>query len=106
MEQRLEDRIRFEHRLPEPERYLAALLRLEAWLDLAVEDARVLAQAYDRALDGLPPEYRMSSEDAERAAVYNGLSFSDFRALAGIVPWFGREAQALDPPDVLAAVAA
>ncbi len=64
MERRLEDRIRFEHRLPEPERCLAALLRLQAWLDLAVEDARVVARAYDRALDGLPPEYRLSSEDA------------------------------------------
>lgn len=106
MQRRCEDRIRFEQQLPEPDRYRQALLRLEAWLDLAVEDARVLARAYDDALNQLPPEFRLNSEEAERAAICNGLSFRDFRVLSGIVPWFDRETSTLSPHHVLEAVAA
>jgi hypothetical protein len=105
IEQRFADRIHFEHRLPEPERYMAALLRLEAWLDLAEEDARVLARAYDRALDRLPVEYRLASDAAERAALLNGLSFRDFQALAGIVPRFRDESSTFEP-DLLEPAAA
>jgi hypothetical protein len=106
MEQRFADRIRFEHRLAEPERYVAALLRLEAWLDLTEEDARVLASAYDRALDQLPPEYRLGSEAAERAALLNGLSFRDFRALVRIVPRLREDLFTFEPDAAYQATAA
>lgn len=89
--------IRSEHELTEPARYEAVLARLRAWLELDSEDRIVLGRAWERALDGLPLEYRARCREAERAVMLNGLSFGDFRLLAAALPW-------LRQPDYLTAI--
>ncbi|MBX7112508.1 MAG: hypothetical protein K1X87_11780 [Dehalococcoidia bacterium] len=79
--------IHAEHDLSEPARYEAVLARLQAWLELDVEDRIVIGRAWERALDGLPLEYRARCREAERAVMMNGLTFGDFRALAAALPW-------------------
>lgn len=79
--------IRTEHELSEPARYEAVLARLQAWLELDAEDRIVIGRAWERALDGLPLEYRARCREAERAVMMNGLTFGDFRALAATLPW-------------------
>lgn len=90
--------VRGEHELSEPARYEAVLARLQAWLELDSEDRLVVARAWERALDGLPLEYRARCREAERAVLMNGLAFGDFRLLAAALPWLRR-------PDYLGALA-
>jgi hypothetical protein len=78
--------IRAEDELPEPARYEATLERLQAWLELSSEDARIISGAWVRSLATFPPDYARRSAEAERAVVFNGLSFQQFKCLADLLP--------------------
>jgi len=85
--------------LPHDQRREAVYRRLCAWLDLDSEDARIIANAYDRAGATLPETLARRRMEDERDAMVNGLTFDEFRRLADILPW-------LDSDDGLALMAA
>ena len=90
LEAALAEFVRAEDELPEPARYEATLARLRAWLELDREDAFVLARAYERATASFTADFAARRIEAERAVIMNGMSFDEFRALAGILPWLRR----------------
>ena len=91
LERELLAEIQEEHELPERQRTMAVLSRLSAWLELDVEQARILAETWDRVLRSLSEEIRAQALENERAALLNGMSFADFRRLATILPWARQE---------------
>lgn len=94
--------IRAECALPEGERAAFAHTRLRAWLAMDREDARIIARAYEEAMERFSPAQREQRLAAERDAIMNGLRFAEFRSLCGIVPWLRSEAslQVLFPEHV------
>lgn len=86
--------------LPEPERQLAVLERLHAWLALDGEDARILAASWARAVQGLASDAQALSVASERAAVLDGCSFGQFLQLSEFVPWIRAEAAAVPRADL------
>lgn len=80
-----------EMRLPDEQRREVVYRRLTAWLDLDKEDAHILARAYDGAAAELPEELQRRRLEAERDAILNGLSFTDFQRLARLLPWLNAE---------------
>ena len=92
LERELLAEIQEEHEQPERQRTVAVLSRLSAWLELDIEQARILADTWDRVLLSLSEGIRQQARDAERAAVLNGMSFADFERLAAILPWAREEA--------------
>jgi hypothetical protein len=103
LEAALRERIVAEDGLAEGDRHEAALQRLNAWLSMDREDARIVARAYERATSTLPEEMGRRRREVERAVITNGMRFSDFRALAGLVPWLRDEV--VEHADALAAFA-
>ena len=87
IERALRDFVQVEDELPEARRYEAALARLRAWLQLDAEDARIIAGAYERAVQSFPEQFEQRRIDAERAAVLNGMTFAEFCELAPLLPW-------------------
>jgi hypothetical protein len=83
--------IRAEQALPEADLHAAAHARLKTWLALDREDARIIARAFDEAMERCSKEQQERRFTAERAAIMNGLRFAEFRALCGIVPWLRSE---------------
>ena len=83
--------IRAEQALPEGDRYAVTFARLRAWLAMDREDARIIARAFEEAMERFSPEQREERMAAERAVILNGLRFAEFRALCGIVPWLRSE---------------
>src|SRR5687768_3789027 len=75
LERELLVEIQDEHEQPERQRTLTVLSRLSAWLELDVEQARILAGTWDRVLSSLSPAIRGEALHAERAAVLNGMPF-------------------------------
>jgi len=73
--------------LPDDRRREAVYRRLCAWLDLDSEDARIIANAYERAGATLPETLVRRRMEHERDAMVNGLTFDEFRRLAEILPW-------------------
>ena len=69
------------------ERTRAAQLRLRAWLALDVEEARVIARAFDDAFLDLPESWRERSREIEFSVIINGLHAREFRQLTRILPW-------------------
>ena len=69
------------------DRNAAALLRLRAWLALDVEEARVIARAFDDAFLDLPEGWRERSREIEFSVIVNALHAREFRQLARILPW-------------------
>jgi len=86
LEAKLRSMIRLEDELPEPDRYEATLARLRAWLELSDEDARIIARGWARALATLPADYGQRAAQAERAVIFNGLTFAEFRRLSDLLP--------------------
>jgi hypothetical protein len=84
-----------EHPLPESLRYEATLARLRAWLALDPEEARIVAQSWDRAIAVLPTEYRARRVESERAVLLNALTCDEFRRLAALLQWLDQEALVL-----------
>lgn len=87
LERVLRSRIQAEDALPEDARHAAVLARLRAWLRLDREDARVIAGAWDAALETFPSGYAARCIDVERAVMLNGMGRSEFQALSDFVPW-------------------
>lgn len=92
------------------ERNSAALLRLRAWLALEIEEARVIARAFDDAFIDLPDGWRERSREIEFSVIINGLHAREFRRLSRILPWLRDSAGAgwlldhlpdADPADAL-----
>ena len=73
------------------DRNAAALMRLRAWLALDVEEARVIARAFDDAFLDLPAGWRERSREIEFSVIINGLHAREFRQLARILPWLREE---------------
>lgn len=87
LERALVAEIEREHAQPEAERYRLALARLTAWLELDHEDARILAAAWERALEAQGESVRRGAVESERGAILNGMSFESFQRLSRILPW-------------------
>ncbi len=83
--------IRAEFALPEQDRLEFTYSRLRAWLTLDGEDARIIARAFEEAMARCSTAQQQLRLAAERSAMMNGLRFSEFRALCGIVPWLRSE---------------
>ncbi|MGE0227510.1 MAG: hypothetical protein AB7I38_03810 [Dehalococcoidia bacterium] len=95
--------IRAEHELPEPLRYECALARLQAWLALTPEDARILARAYEQALASFPEAWVADARDVERGVLLNAFSFDEFRELSSVLPWLQADSWHLPSPAEAAA---
>lgn len=65
--------------------------RLTAWLDLAPEDARILARTWDEAAAGLPDDDARRRFEAERDSMLHGFRFQDFIRFAEFMPWLRSE---------------
>lgn len=68
--------------LPPNDRRRRVIRRFQAWLQLEDSGLARVAEAFHRVTVELPPEERELIEDAERTALLDGLSYSDFRRLA------------------------
>ena len=69
------------------DRTRAAQLRLRAWLALDVEEARVVARAFDDAFLDLPEGWRERSREIEFSVILNALHAREFHRLARVLPW-------------------
>ncbi|HXH22269.1 MAG TPA: hypothetical protein VNN10_09575 [Dehalococcoidia bacterium] len=82
----LRRQIEAEYELPTHERRRAVVGRLRAWLRLG-ERAHRLVAAYEAATASLPRRYEVARLEAERDAIMNELSRSEFEALRRVLPW-------------------
>ena len=72
---------------PIDDRARAAQLRFRAWLALDIEEARVIARAFDDAFIDLPDGWRDRSREIELSVLLNALHLREFQQLARILPW-------------------
>lgn len=69
------------------DRLRAAQIRLRAYLALEVEEARVIARAFDDAFLDLPADWRERSREIELEVILNALHAREFQQLTRILPW-------------------